>query len=103
MNSLKGNDIVCSFDLVNQVWKEVDLMSDRLSSLLTRKFIKPGMKIDKARSCRLFSKESYGNVPIGNIVSIHIKSAPRRRKADTFLNFQISLGGHLIDIPDNRE
>lgn len=110
MTQVTGKEVACCFELVNRIWKEIDLMADRLGDLLKKGIDEAGLHvIDGSRSKDLTLVEDavfdddHSEVLIGRIHNIPVKTRPRLQRPDRFFGFQISLADTLIAIPGNEE
>ncbi|WP_308388526.1 hypothetical protein [Acidithiobacillus sp. AMEEHan] len=106
MENLKGKNLVSCFDVVNQTWKEVGLMSDRLTAMLSKEIVENKLRIaddevsDEDDLAEFF--KDYSNVKIGLAKCIPVKTRGAR-KPDLYFGFQISLAGNLIDFHGNED
>jgi hypothetical protein len=104
MEAVNGKDIVCCFNTVNQIWEEIELMADRLTTLLRRRIADSDLHVDENDEAdyEVFD-DDHSNVFIGMIKTVAVKSSRKKRKPDLFFGFQVSLAGKLISIPGNEE
>ena len=105
MEGMKGKDIVGCFNTVNQLWREIELMVERLTILLRKEIKENGMRCEEGTGDGLeyaVFNEDYSDVCIGCIRNIAVKT-PRKRTPDLHFGFQVSLADNLIDIPGNDE
>ena len=106
MENLEGKNLVSCFDVVNQTWKEVRLMSDRLTAMLSKEIVENELRIadDEVSDEDDLAEflEDYSDVNIGLAKCIPVKTR-RTRTPDLYFGFQISLAGSLIDFPGNED
>ena len=105
MESIKGKDIVGCFNTVNQLWREIETLTDRLTILLRKEINQNGLRCENDSNDELeyaVFNDNHSGVCTGCIRNIATKS-PRRRSPDIYFGFQVSLADTLIDIPGNDE
>lgn len=104
MENVNGKDIVCCFNTVNQIWREIELMTDRLVALLSKRLSDSSLHVeDKENPEYAIFGDNYSDVRIGLIKRLGIKSSKKKKNPDFYIGFQVSLAETLISIPDNEE
>ena len=105
MEGIKGKEIVGCFNTVNQLWREIEAMADRLTVLLRKEIEEKGMRCDGTPDDELeyaVFDDDYSGVCTGCIRNIAAKS-PKKKRPDVYFGFQVSLADNLINIPGNDE
>lgn len=104
MENVNGKDIVCCFNTVNQIWREIELMAERLTTILSKRLSDSGLHIEENENPEYaIFDDNYSGACIGLIKRLAIKSTKKKRDPDFYIGFQISLADKLISIPDNEE
>ncbi len=104
MEAVNGKDIVCCFNTVNQIWDEIELMADRLTTLLRKAIADSDLHVDENEEVDYAEfDDDHCGVCTGMIKTIAVKSGGRKKSPDLFFGFQVSLAGNLIGIPGNEE
>ncbi|OFC34840.1 hypothetical protein [Acidithiobacillus caldus] len=106
MEHLEGKNLVSCFDVVNQTWREVELMAERLTSILTKELDTNRLRISTNRISEepdlAEFDDNYSDVSIGLIKCIPVKTKGKKAP-DLYFGFQVSLAGNLIAVPGNEE
>ena len=106
MENLEGKNLVSCFDVVNQTWKEVELMAERLKTILTKEIGNNELRIttngiSEEADCAVF-EDNYSDVCIGLVKCIPVKTKGKKTP-DLYFGFQVSLADNLIAVPGNEE
>ena len=104
METCNGKDVVKCFDVVEKVWQEVDLMSERLKDILTKEIGRSCFRMVSRSESSVYTNfdENFSDVNTGYIYNIGIKDNNRQRLPTGYFGFQVSLADDLIAIPGNE-